>query len=62
VPVRPLVCVHGAHVDMAGLAAGDIDILPAGRLAGVLTGAGQRLSSADVGALVARAHTMLRPA
>jgi hypothetical protein len=62
VPVRPLVCVHGAHVDMAGLAAGDIDILPAGRLAGVLTAAGQRLSSADVAAVVARAHTMLRPA
>jgi hypothetical protein len=62
VPVRPLVCVHGAHVDMAGLAAGDINILPAGRLAGVLTAAGQRLSSADVGAVVARAHTMLRPA
>jgi hypothetical protein len=62
VPVRPVVCVHGAHVDMAGLAAGDIDILPAGRLAGVLTAAGQRLSSADVSALVTRGHTMLRPA
>jgi hypothetical protein len=62
VPVRPVVCVHGAHVDLAGLAAADIDILPAGRLAGVLTAAGQRLSSADVSALVTRAHTMLRPA
>jgi hypothetical protein len=62
VPVRPVVCVHRAHVDLAGLGAGDIDILPAGRLAGVLTAAGQRLSSAEVGALVARAHTMLRPA
>jgi hypothetical protein len=62
VPVRPLVCVHRVHVDVAGLTAGDIDILPAGRLAGVLTAAGQRLGSADVGALVARAHSMLRPA
>jgi Nuclease-related domain len=62
VPVRPVVCVHRAHVDLAGLGAGDIDILPAGRLAGVLTAAEQRLSSADVAALVARAHTMLRPA
>jgi hypothetical protein len=62
VPVRPVVCVHRAHVDMAGLGAGDIDILPAGRLAGVLTAAGQRLSSTDVGALVAHAHAMLRPA
>jgi hypothetical protein len=62
VPVCPLVCVHGAHVDVAGLAAGDIDILPAGRLANVLAAAGQRLTSADVRALVAHAHTMLRPA
>jgi hypothetical protein len=62
VPVRPVVCVHGAHVDYAGLTAGDIDILPAGRLANVLTNGGQRLSGADVSALVAQAHTMLRPA
>jgi hypothetical protein len=62
VPVRPVVCVHRAHVDFAGLTAGDIDILPAGRLVGVLTNGGQRLSGADVRALVAQAHTMLRPA
>jgi hypothetical protein len=62
VPVRPLVCVHGAHVDFAGLTIGDIEILPAGRLTGVLTAAGQRLTSADVSALVAHAHTILRPA
>ncbi len=62
VPVRPLVCVHGAHVDFAGLTAGDAEILPAGRLVNVLTAAGQRLSGADVRALVAQTHTMLRPA
>jgi hypothetical protein len=62
VPVRPMVCIHGAHVDVAGLGVGDIDILPAGRLSGMLTAAEQRRSSADVAALVARAHTMLRPA
>jgi hypothetical protein len=62
VSVRPLVCVHGAHVDFAGLSAADIDILPAGRLVNVLTAAGQRLSGADVRALVAQALTMLRPA
>jgi hypothetical protein len=62
VPVRALVCVHGARVDFAGLTAGDIDILPAGRLPGVLTMGGQPLTSADVSALVAHAHTMLRPA
>jgi hypothetical protein len=61
VPVRPLVCVHGAHVDMAGLSAGEVEILPAGRLRGVLTATRQR-SDVDVAALVARAHTMLRPA
>jgi hypothetical protein len=61
VPVRSLVCVHGAHVDVA-LTTGNIDILPAGRLANVLTATGQRLTSADVSALVTRAHTMLRPA
>jgi hypothetical protein len=62
VPVRPLVGVHRAHVDFAGLTAADIDILPAGRLASVLTASGQRLTSADVRALVAHARTMLRPA
>src|SRR6266511_3121533 len=62
VPVRPLMCVHGANVDFAGLTAGDVEILPAGRLVNVLTAAGQRLSGADVRALVAQTHTMLRPA
>jgi hypothetical protein len=62
VPVRPLVCVHGAHVDMAGLVAGEVEIVPAGRLRGLLTAAPPLLSQADLAALVARAHSMLRPA
>jgi hypothetical protein len=61
VPVRPLVCVHGAHVDFAGLTAGEVDILPAARLHDVLTAAGPALSGADVAALVAHARAVLRP-
>jgi hypothetical protein len=62
VPVRPLVCVHGAHVDVAGLTTGDVEIIPAARLVNVLTGPGHQRHGADVAALVAHAHTMLRPA
>ena len=62
VPVRPLVCVHGAHVDFAGLMAGDVEIIPAGRLRASLTGPGPQHRSTDVAALVARANTMLRSA
>jgi hypothetical protein len=62
VPVRPLVCVHGARVDMAGLVAGVVEIIPAGRLRARLTSAWHQHRSADVAALVARAHSMLRPA
>jgi hypothetical protein len=62
VPVRPLVCVHGAHVDFAGLTAGDVEIVPAGRLRTVLTTRGARLRAAEVTPLATRAHTMLRPA
>jgi hypothetical protein len=62
VPVRPVVCVHGAHVDFAGLVAGVVEIIPAGRLRASLTGPDHQGSGPDVAALVARAHTMLRPA
>jgi hypothetical protein len=62
VPVRPLVCVHGARVDFAGLAAGEVEIIPAGRLHAVLTSPGPQHSRADLAALAAHAHTMLRPA
>jgi hypothetical protein len=60
--VRPLVCVHGAHVDFAGLTAGDIDILPKGRLPGVVAAAPPRLSQTEVAALVAHARAVLGPA
>jgi hypothetical protein len=62
VPVRPLVCVHGAHVDMTGLAAGEVAIVPAGRLRSLLTAAAPLRSQADVAALVTHARAMLRPA
>ncbi|HYY80709.1 MAG TPA: nuclease-related domain-containing protein [Actinomycetes bacterium] len=62
VRVRPLLCVHGARVSFAGITAADVRILPAGRLRRVLRGGGQRLSQADVAALVAHALTVLRPA
>jgi hypothetical protein len=39
-PVRPLVCVHRARVDIAGLSAGEVQILPAGRLRARLPGPG----------------------
>jgi hypothetical protein len=62
VPVRPLVCVHGAHVDVAGLTTGGIDILPAGRLPGILATAPPQLSQTEVAALVAHARAVLGPA
>jgi hypothetical protein len=62
VPVRPVVCVHGAHVDFAGLTIGDVEIIPAGRLRASLTSPGPQHHSAHMAALAARAHTMLRPA
>src|SRR4029453_15671019 len=58
VPVRPLVCVHGARVDFAGLAAGEVEIVPAGRLRTILTSPGPQHSRADMAALAAHAHTM----
>jgi hypothetical protein len=61
VPVRPLVCVHGAHVDFAGLSAGEVDILPAGRLRGALTAARPLLGQAAVAKLVAHARAVLHP-
>ena len=62
VPVRPLMCVHGAQVAYGGLRAGMVQILPAGRLLGMLRHRGQRLQEADVAALVAHALAVLHPA
>jgi hypothetical protein len=60
--VRPLMCVHGARVASGGLRAGMVEVVPAGRLPGVLRHRGQRLQEADVAALVAHALAVLHPA
>jgi hypothetical protein len=62
VRVRPVMCVHDAQVAHGGLFAGDVEILPAGRLPSMLRNRRQHLSEADVAALVAHALTVLRPA
>jgi len=62
VRVRALVGVHGAHVDVAGLTTGGIDILPAGRLPGILATAPPQLTQTEVAALVAHARAVLGPA
>jgi Nuclease-related domain len=62
VRVRPVVCVHGAQVAHGGLTAGDVEILPARRLRGMLRNSPQQLGDADVAALVTHALTVLRPA
>lgn len=61
-PVRPVVCVHGAHVDIAGITTGGVEFVPAGRLRSLLAAAPSLLSQADLAALAARARAMLRPA
>jgi hypothetical protein len=60
--VRAVMCVHGAQVAHGGLVAGDVEILPAGRLRGMLRDSRQRLGEAEVAALVAHALVVLRPA
>jgi hypothetical protein len=62
VPVRPVMCIHQAQVAHGGLRAGDVQILPAGRLPSMLRTSPQRLGEADVAALVAHALSLLRPA
>jgi hypothetical protein len=62
VPVRPLVSVHGARVASGGLQAGVVEIVPAGRLPGMLRHRGRQLGEAEVAALVARALAVLHPA
>jgi hypothetical protein len=62
VGVRPVMCVHRAQVAHGGLRAGDVEILPAGRLRGMLRNRRQQLGEADVAVLVARALSVLRPA
>src|SRR6266545_2066252 len=62
VRVRPVMCVHHAQVAHGGLTAGDVEILPARRLRGMLRNRRQQLGEADVAALVAHALAVLRPA
>ena len=62
VGVRPVMCVHHAQVAHGGLRVGEVEILPAGRLRGMLRDSGQQLGEADVAALVAHALSVLRPA
>jgi hypothetical protein len=62
VRVRPVVCVHHAQVAHGGLVAGDVEILPARRLRGMLHNRRQQLGEADVATLVAHALSVLRPA
>jgi Nuclease-related domain len=62
VRVRPVISVHGAQVASGGLRAGEVEILPAGRLPSMLRTSRQRLGEAEVAALVAQALSVLRPA
>jgi hypothetical protein len=61
VPVAPLVCVHGAHVQGGGLHAQGVAVVPATRLRSAL-GDDQMLSDADIELLAATARMRLRPA
>jgi hypothetical protein len=62
VGVRPVMCVHQAQVAHGGLRAGDVQILPAGRLRNMLRNSSQQLGEADLAALVAHALSVLHPA
>jgi hypothetical protein len=62
VRARPVMCVHGAQVADGRLVAGDLEILPAGRLPSMLRNRRHQLGEAEVAALVANALSVLRPA
>jgi Nuclease-related domain len=61
VPVAPLVCVHGAHIQGGGLRAQGVAVVPATLLSGAL-GSDQVLSEVDIARLAAIARMRLRPA
>jgi Nuclease-related domain len=61
VPVAPLVCVHGAHVQGGGLRTQAVAVVPASRLRSAL-GADQVLSEVEVERYAATARTRLHPA
>jgi hypothetical protein len=61
VPVAPLICVHGAHIQHGGLHAQGVAIVPATLLRSAL-GHDQVLSDADIQRYAATARMRLRPA
>jgi hypothetical protein len=61
IPVAPLICVHGAHVQRGGLRAQGVAIVPATLLRSAL-GYEQLLSQVDVERYAATARMRLRPA
>jgi Nuclease-related domain len=61
VPVAPLICVHGAHVQGGGLRAQGVAIVPAFLVRSAL-GYERVLSDADVAVLATQAWRSLRPA
>jgi Nuclease-related domain len=61
VPVAPLVCVHGAHIQGGGLRAQGVAVVPASLLRRAL-GDDQVLSEVDVERYAATARMRLRPA
>jgi hypothetical protein len=61
VPVAPLVCVHGAHVQHGGLRAQGVAIVPATLVRSAL-GHDQLLSDTDIERFAATARMRLRPA
>jgi len=61
VPVAPLVCVHGAHIQHGGLRVQGVAIVPATLLRSAL-GYDQVLSDADIERYAASARMRLRPA
>jgi hypothetical protein len=61
VPVAPLVCVHGAHIQHGGLRAQGVAVVPATLLHSAL-GYDQVLSDTDIERYAASARMRLRPA
>jgi hypothetical protein len=61
IPAAPLLCVHGAQIQQAGLHAQGVAIVPADRLRSAL-GHDQVLAEVDVELLAATARGWLRPA
>ena len=61
VPIAPLICVHGAHIQGGGLHAQGVAVVPATLLRGAL-GHDQLLPDADIQRYATTARMRLRPA